>query len=74
MRSLNDLNPGETATITQIESDSADISYLMELGLLEGTDIRFVKSAPLGDPIQVDLRGYQLSIRREKAQKIIVGN
>jgi Fe2+ transport system protein FeoA len=69
---LNDLVPGETAVITTIEDSSNDITYLMELGVMEGTPVRFVKCAPLGDPIEVDLRGYHLSIRRSKAQSILV--
>ena len=69
---LNDLEPGEVAIITTIENDSSDINYLMELGIMEGTPVRFVKSAPFGDPIEVDLRGYHLSIRRSKAKSILV--
>lgn len=69
---LNDLEPGEMAIITTINDSSSDLNYLMELGVMEGTPVRFVKSAPLGDPIEVDLRGYHLSIRRSKAQSILV--
>ena len=72
MQSLNDLNPGETATVAQINGTTDDLSYLMELGMLKGTVVRFVKTAPLGDPIEVDFRGYHLSIRRENAEKILV--
>lgn len=69
---LNDLEPGESAIITTIDDSSNDCSYLMELGIMEGTPVRFVKSAPFGDPIEVDLRGYHLSIRRSKAKSILV--
>lgn len=44
----------------------------MELGLLPGVEIRFVKCAPLGDPIAVDVNGRQLSMRREDAAQILV--
>ena len=69
---LNDLKPGENAIISSINDNSSDSDYLMEMGLMTGTPVRFVKSAPFGDPIEVDLRGYHLSIRREKAKSIIV--
>jgi len=70
--SLNDLKPGEKAIVKQIASDSEDINYLQELGLLEGTEIKIIKRAPFGDPFEIDLRGYRLSLRREKAQSIMV--
>ncbi|KAA3617010.1 MAG: ferrous iron transport protein A [Calditrichaeota bacterium] len=72
MLTLNDLKPGDNAIISEVQNGSADIGYLMELGIMEGTPVRFVKSAPLGDPIEVDLRGYHLSIARSKAQSILV--
>ena len=72
MISLNDLQPGDDAVVTEIAHNSDDDGYLMELGLMKGTLVRFVKSAPLGDPIEVNLRGYNLSIRRSKAKSILV--
>ena len=72
MLSLNDLKPGDKAVVTDINHTSDDDGYLMELGLMKGTPIKFVKSAPLGDPIEVNLRGFNLSIRRSKAKSIIV--
>jgi len=72
MLTLNDLKPGENAVISSIENNSREIDYLMEMGLMAGTPVRFVKSAPFGDPIEVDLRGYHLSIRRAKAMSILV--
>ena len=72
MLSLNDLLPGDDAIVTEINFTSDDDSYLMELGLMKGTFVRFIKSAPLGDPIEINLRGYNLSIRRSKAKLILV--
>ena len=69
---LNDLKPGENAVISGIDDSSSESDYLMEMGLMAGTPVRFVKSAPFGDPIEVDLRGYHLSIRRAKAKAILV--
>jgi ferrous iron transport protein A len=72
MKTLNDLMPGESAIIKRVENSATDNGYLMELGIMEGTAVRFVKSAPFGDPIEVDLRGYHLSIARSKARSILV--
>jgi ferrous iron transport protein A len=72
MMTLNDLKPGESAIISNVQNSSSDNGYLMELGIMKGTPVRFVKSAPFGDPIEVDLRGYHLSIARSKAKSILV--
>ncbi|HED10568.1 MAG TPA: ferrous iron transport protein A [Caldithrix abyssi] len=72
MRTLNDLKPGETAVIKSFTENDADMDYLMELGIMEGTTVTFVKCAPLGDPIEIDVRGYHLSLRRSRARCIRV--
>ncbi len=65
-----DLKPGETAHISHINKNEEDLNYLMELGVLEGTPVRFVKSAPFGDPIEIDVRGFHLMLRRSRAGAI----
>ncbi|MCD8481961.1 MAG: ferrous iron transport protein A [Verrucomicrobia bacterium] len=45
---------------------------LMEMGVLPGTRIRFVRQAPLGDPVEIEIRGYHLSLRRAEAAEILV--
>ncbi len=72
MRSLDTLNPGESAVIAQIGGDTVEEAHLMEMGVLVGTQIEFIKSAPLGDPIEIKVRGYHLSIRRSEAHAILV--
>ncbi len=72
MRTLNDLKPGETAIIKSFTEHDAEMDYLMELGVMEGTAVTFVKCAPLGDPIEIDVRGYHLSLRRSRARCIRV--
>jgi len=69
---LDSLQPGETAVIKKILVTCGDISYMMEMGIMEGTEVTFLKSAPLGDPILVDVRGYHLSLRRDKAKSILI--
>ena len=72
MKSLDKLHPGESAVICKINGNTFEETYLMEMGLLEGTPIRLVKFAPLGDPLELAVRGYHLSIRRSEASAIYV--
>jgi ferrous iron transport protein A len=69
---LSDLLPGEEATISGLDSENADHDRLLDLGLHNGTPIRIVKYAPLGDPIEIKIRGYHLSIRKSMARQIRV--
>lgn len=70
---LSRLNPGERATIHHISGGgSAARQRLLELGLVRGTAVEFVRTAPLGDPIEIRLRGYHLSLRREEAEAVLV--
>ena len=70
--SLADLPLGQHAEITSIECDRALSRRLMEMGLLPGTRVRLVRVAPLGDPIELRVRNYSLSVRRAEAAKIAV--
>ena len=69
---LDQLKPGQSAIIGGTSSDSPAASHLLEMGLTEGTPVRLVKTAPLGDPLQVCVRGYHLSLRRSEASLIEV--
>lgn len=71
-RTLNSLQPGEKAVINSLGTDSETNGRLMELGLLPGTAVEMVRFAPLGDPIEILIRGYHLSLRREEASTILV--
>lgn len=72
MQTLADLLIGERATIRHIEATRPLAVRLMELGLVEGTTVRVVRKAPLGDPLELELRGYSLSIRRDEARLVHV--
>lgn len=69
---LSDLRPGDEATIYDMQNGVSDNSRLRELGLSDGTPIRVIKLAPLGDPMEIKFRGYYLSIRKSIARKIRV--
>jgi Fe2+ transport system protein FeoA len=69
MTTLKDLEPGERGVVIGWAGSAPPIR-LMEMGVLEGTEIEVVRLAPLGDPIQVKLRGYHLSLRKQEAEQI----
>lgn len=69
---LADLQPGQQAYVCRVRPDSAPRRRLMEMGFVSGTKLRLVRFAPFGDPIQVELHGYHLSLRRSEAREILV--
>ena len=69
---LADMKPGESAIVCCVRPGEKDRRRLLEMGFVSGTTLRFVRSAPLGDPVQVEVRGYQLSLRRAEARGILV--
>jgi ferrous iron transport protein A len=68
--SLADLRPGQAAEIVSIGCDRRVSRRLMEMGLLPGTRVRLIRQAPLGDPLELRVRGYSLSVRRAEATRI----
>ncbi|MDU2202552.1 MAG: ferrous iron transport protein A [Anaerococcus hydrogenalis] len=72
MKSLRDVAVGETAIKKKIKGDGATIRRIMDMGITKKTEVYVRKIAPLGDPIQVNLRGYELTLRKEDAKNIIV--
>jgi ferrous iron transport protein A len=70
---LNKLLPGECGTIEQVDSKTSSIKQrLLEMGLTRGTAIEIIRFAPMGDPIEISVRGYRLSLRRIEAESVIV--
>lgn len=67
MKTLGDVKVGDTVTIVKLHGEGALRRHLMDLGLIKGTQFKVVKVAPLGDPVQITVRGYELSIRKEEA-------
>lgn len=68
---LKDLRPGESGTVTGYEGLGA-AGRLMEMGLIPGTEVMVVRLAPMGDPMDLKVRGYHLSIRKREAARIYV--
>lgn len=69
---LTSLTAGQAARVTAIDLPAADKPRLMEMGLLVGTPIELIRFAPMGDPVEIKVRGYHLSLRRHEADRIMV--
>jgi len=69
---LTDLPIGQNARVASVSGSSRVSRRLMEMGVVPGADIRVVKAAPFGDPIEVRVRGYSLAMRRNEADAIVV--
>ena len=67
MKTLKDARVGDTVTVARINGEGALRRRIMDMGVTRGTEIFVRKAAPLGDPIVVTIRGYELSIRRADA-------
>ena len=72
MASLDQLKLGQRGTVTALEGSDAIVQRLLEMGLLEGEEVEVVGFAPLGDPMEIRLRDYRLSLRRSEAARINV--
>ena len=72
MMTLRDVKIGERATVVKLDGEGAIRRRIMDMGITKGTQILIKRVAPLGDPIELTVRGYQLSLRKEDAKKILV--
>ena len=70
--SLSDLQPGDRAIIRALPRDQLLATRLCEMGLLSGTEVTYVRKAPLGDPLEIKVRGYSLSLRLKDAAQVQV--
>ncbi len=69
---LTSLQVGSAAVVTEIKIPPTDRARLLEMGLLVGTPVQLVRFAPLGDPVEIKVRGYNLTLRRHEAEQIFV--
>lgn len=70
MKTLNDVKCGQTVTVTKLHGQGAIKRRFMDMGLTKGAEVYIRKVAPLGDPIEVKVRGYELSLRKADATMI----
>ena len=72
MKRLNDVKVGETATVLKLHGEGAVKRRIMDMGITKGVEIYVRKVAPLGDPMELNVRGYELSVRKADAEMIEV--
>lgn len=72
MKTLKGVAPGQTVTVTRISGLQAVKRHIMDMGITKGTVITVKKTAPLGDPMELAIRGYTLALRKDDAAMIEV--
>ena len=72
MKTLKQAKVGETVTVVKLHGEGATKRRIMDMGLTKGTEVHVRKVAPLGDPIELNVRGYELSVRKSEAEMIEV--
>jgi Fe2+ transport system protein FeoA len=73
-RLLSEMKVGEKGTVERVDRSGRACRRITEMGIVPGTALKIQRVAPLGDPIWVRVKGYQLSLRKEEAAKVYVGN
>lgn len=72
LQPLTSVPLGTTATVAEIRLSPENRPRLMEMGLLVGTSVELVRFAPMGDPVEIKVRGYNLTLRKHEAEQILV--
>lgn len=72
MKTLRDVSVGETVTVVKVRGDGALRRRILDMGITRGAKVYIRKSAPLGDPLELTVRGYELSIRKSDSEMVEV--
>ncbi len=72
MRTLKDVKVGETVTVAKLHGEGPVKRRIMDMGITRGVEVLVRKVAPLGDPMELNVRGYELSLRKAEAERIEV--
>ncbi|MDO9545951.1 MAG: DtxR family transcriptional regulator [Pelolinea sp.] len=72
MKTLKDLKIGQTGVVVRVKGKGSIKQRMMDMGLVSGSEVKVIRVAPLGDPIEISLKGYNLSLRKSEAQDIVV--
>ena len=72
MKTLRDTKPGETVKVVKLHGSGAVKRRIMDMGITKGVEVYVRKIAPLGDPVEFTVRGYELSLRKEDAEMVEV--
>lgn len=70
MRTLDKLKPGESGVVVTLHGEGAVQQRLLEMGVIEGAEVEMVRRAPLGDPLEIIVQGYHLSLRKAEAKLV----
>ena len=73
MKTLRDVKGGQTVTVQKLTGEGPVKRRIMDMGITKGTEVFIRKVAPLGDPVEITVRGYELSLRKADAEMILVG-
>jgi ferrous iron transport protein A len=71
-KTLRDVAIGDSATVVKLTGEGAIKRRIMDMGITKGTVVQVRKVAPLGDPIEVTVRGFELSLRKDEAEHVLV--
>ncbi|WP_457550101.1 FeoA family protein [Archaeoglobus sp.] len=69
---LSELEPGTKAVVLDVQGDFNVKKKLLGMGIVRGTELKVIRNAPLKDPMEIEVRGYNLSIRKAEAENVIV--
>ncbi len=72
IRKLSELSPGERGKVVGIVGRGSLVRRLLDMGITRGAEVKAVRKAPLGDPIEFEVKGYYLSLRKEEADHVLV--
>ena len=72
MKTLRDVAPGQSVTVVRLHGEGATKRRIMDMGITKGTELYIRKVAPLGDPVEITVRGYELSVRKNDASCVVV--
>lgn len=71
-KTLRDVPVGQSAVVRRLKGEGAVKRRIMDMGITKGTEVHVRKVAPLGDPIEVTVRGFELSLRKDEAENVLV--
>jgi len=69
---LNNLEPGQKGVVVNIKGSGATRRRIMDMGIVRGSEIKVIRRAPLGDPVEFEIRDYNLTLRKREAERIYV--
>ena len=72
MKTLKDIRVGDTVSVKKLHGEGAVKRRIMDMGITKGVEVYVRKVAPLGDPVEINVRGYELSLRKDEAKTIEV--